>query len=145
MTHRPVPTQPQPASGRTRRRILPTRRTLAALSGLAAVLTATIGLAPVASATMPPPPPATSIAPPPPTPAPPAFPLWAVVAILAGTVVLSAATALITLSLEHLRRARRTQPGVTASPGDASTGTPDPEAGQLDMISSHQYAAQRDR
>jgi hypothetical protein len=33
------------------------------------------------------------------------FPLWAIVAIVAATVILSIATTLITLTLEHMRRA----------------------------------------
>jgi hypothetical protein len=35
------------------------------------------------------------------------FPLWAVIAIVAATVILSVATTLITLAIEHMHRARR--------------------------------------
>ena len=54
--------------------------------------------------------PVTDPVPPPLPPAPPAahLPLWAVITIVAATAVLSVATTLITLSLEHRHRARRT-------------------------------------
>jgi hypothetical protein len=115
MIHRPASSQPRLAG----RGIARTGRTLTTFSGLAAFLTAAIGLAPAASAThVPPGPPV----PPPATTAAAHFPLWAVIAIVAATVVLSAATTLITLSLEHLHRARRT-PAATAQP-PASAQTP---------------------
>jgi hypothetical protein len=41
------------------------------------------------------------------------FPLLVIVALVAGTVVLSVATTLVTLSLEHMRRARRTPAAAT--------------------------------
>ncbi len=137
MNHRPAPSQPRPA-GRG------LRRTLTALSGLAVFLTAAFGFAPAALATLPPPEP--SVAPPPPPPpavAPAHFPLWAIVAILAATVALSVATTLVTLALEHLRQARRTaaatpEPQTGAPPPST---TPQPEAGQGEILSSHHYAA----
>jgi len=88
---------------------------LAALSGLAVFLTAGIGLAPAALAALPPPEPSFAPVPPPPPAAvvPAHFPLWAIVAIVAATVILSVATTLITLSLEHMRRARHTPAAAT--------------------------------
>ena len=105
MIHRPAPTQPHLAKCGIPR----TRRTLTALSGLAAFLTAAIGLAPTASATLPPPEPSAAPVPPPPPPVTVAahFPPWAIAAMLAATIVLSVATTLITLALEHTRWARR--------------------------------------
>jgi hypothetical protein len=140
MIHRPEP--PQPCL--SERGTWPTRRTLAALGGLAAFLTAAIGLAPAASAALPPPEPsAAPVPPPPPTAAPTHFPLWAIVAMVAVTVVLSVATTLITLSLEHLRQARRTQ--AAAAETQASTPspvtTPEAEARQGEVLSSHHYTA----
>jgi hypothetical protein len=118
MIHRPAPSQPRLAG----RGIARTRRALTTFSGLAAFLIAAIGLAPAASATHVPPGPPVPPPPPPATTAAAHFPLWAVIAIVAATVVLSAATTLITLSLEHLHRARRT-PAATAQP-PASAQTP---------------------
>ena len=111
MNHRPASSQPRPP----RRGIPGTRRMLAALGGLAVFLTAAIGLAPAAWATLPPPePPAAPVPPPPLAAAAPAhFPLWAIVTIVAATVILSIATTLITLSLEHMHRARRTPAAAT--------------------------------
>ena len=121
MIHRPASSQPRPAG----RGIPRTRRTLTSLAGLAVFLTAAIGLAPAASATRLPPPGRGLAPPPPPPPATAAahFPLWAVIAIVAATVVLSVATTLITLSLEHLRRARRT-PAATAEPQTCADNPP---------------------
>jgi len=111
MNHRPASSQPPPP----RRGIPRTRRMLAALSGLAVFLTAGIGLAPAALAVLPPPEPSFAPVPPPPPAAvvPAHFPLWAIVAIVAATVILSVATTLITLSLEHMRRARHTPAAAT--------------------------------
>jgi len=113
MIHRPASSQPRPARRGTPR----TRRTLTALSGLAVFLTAAIGLAPAASAIRVPPPGGGGAPPPspPPTTVAAHFPLWAVIAIVAATVVLSVATTLVTLSLEQMRRARRT-PAAVAEP-----------------------------
>jgi hypothetical protein len=140
------PTSPQPR--RAGRGISRTRRTLTTLSGLAAFITAAIGLAPAASATHVPPP-GGGGAPPPPPPATTAaahFPLWAIIAMVAATVVLSVATTLITLSLEHLRRDRRT-PAAAAGP-QASAQTPpataEPVAEQAEILTSHQHLAGND-
>ncbi|HEX7269735.1 MAG TPA: hypothetical protein VF256_20250 [Streptosporangiaceae bacterium] len=74
------------------------------------------------------------------------FPLWAVVAMVAGVLVLSVATTLITLSLEHLRRARR-MPAATTEP-QAGVPTPatmaEPEAGQGEILSSYPHLAHYD-
>jgi hypothetical protein len=72
--------------------------------------------------------------------------VWAIVAILAATVVLSVATTLVTLALKHFRPARRT---LTAATGpQASTDTPsvtaEPEAGDGEILTSHDYLAERD-
>jgi hypothetical protein len=49
------------------------------------------------------------------------LPLWAVVAMMAATVVLSIATTLITLAVEHMRRARHT-PAVAADLPSVAVG-----------------------
>jgi hypothetical protein len=98
MNRHPAPPQP---------RHIP--RTLSGLGGLAVCLAASVALAPAAQATPAPP---THSLPPVPPPPPPAtvpaaqFPLWAIAAILAATIVLSVGTTLITLALEHTRWAR---------------------------------------
>jgi len=129
MTHRPASSQP----GRAGRGIARTRRAFTALGGLAVLLTAAIGLAPAALASIPPLPPGTPAPPPPPSTAAPAhLPLWAVVAMVAATVVLSVATTLITLAAENMRRARHTPAAAAglqpAAPSSATT--PAPEAGR---------------
>ena len=120
MTHRPASSQQRRAG----RGIPRTRQAFTALAGLAALLTLAIGFAPAASAS-PWPPPEPSVPPPPPPPpaaaAPAHLPLWAVVAIVAATVVLSVATTLITLAAEHIRRARHT-PAVAADLPSVATG-----------------------
>lgn len=141
MIHRPAPSQPRPARRGTPR--IP--RPLTALGGLAVFLTAAIGLAPAASAALPPPePPAVPVPPPPPPPTVSAqFPPWAIVAMVAATVVLAVATTLVTLALEHLRQARRTA-AATPEPqtGEPPPSTaPQPEARQGEILSSHHYAA----
>jgi hypothetical protein len=143
MTHQPAPPKPR----RARRGIPCAHRTLTTLGGLGVFLTAAIGLAPAAWATFPPPEP--PVAPPPsPTPAAAAAHLapWVVVAKVAGVVVLSVATTLITLSLEHLRRARR-MPAVATEP-QAGVPTPattaEPEAEQGEILSSHADLADYD-
>ena len=100
MNHPPAPPQ--------QRRTPFTRRTLARLSGLAVLLAAAIGLAPAALATPPPPEPSLAPVPPPLPPAavPAHFPPWAIAVFLAATIILSAATTLITLALDRSRRAR---------------------------------------
>jgi len=59
--------------------------------------------------------------------------------MVAGVVVLSVATTLITLSLEHLRRARRMPATATEPPIVASTPatTDDLQAGEGEILSSH--------
>ena len=61
---------------------------------------------------------------------------------MAATVVLSVATTLITLSLEHMRRARRTAatPVPQAGPPTPSA-TAEPPAGQGDILSSRHHLA----
>jgi hypothetical protein len=82
-------------------------------TGLAAAAIASLAGAPPALAIPLPPPGGGTGSPPPPPPSTTAaahLPLWAVVTIMAATAVLSVATTLITLSLEHRRGARRTGP-----------------------------------
>ena len=123
MIHRPSHrSQPHDATSRA------SRRTLAGLGGLAVFLAAAIGLAPAAWAT--PAPPEPSFAPVPPLPPPAAvpahFPPWAIAAILAATIVLSVATTLITLALEHTRWARREAAAIQPREPHASTPSRDP-------------------
>jgi hypothetical protein len=69
------------------------------------------------------------------------LPLWTVVAIVTATVVLSVATTLVTLSLEQMRRSRRT-PAAAADPQARAlipSATAGPQAGHADLISSHHY------
>ena len=139
MFHQPASSQQRRAgrgSGRT-------RQALTVLGTLAVVLTPAIGLAPAASASVPHWPSSVPAPPPPPaTTAPAHLPLWAVVAIVAATVVLSVATTLITLAAEHMRRARHT-PAVAAGPQPGAPSpsvTPGPEAGPGEVLASHHYA-----
>jgi hypothetical protein len=144
MINRPAPSEPHLAG----RSISRTRRTLATFGGLAVFLTAAFGFAPAASAVRLPPPGGAPVAPPPPpaTTAAAHFPLWAVIAMVAATVVLSVATTLVTLSLDHLRRARRT-PAVAADP-QAHAQTPSitagPKAEQGELLTGHHYVAGHD-
>jgi hypothetical protein len=133
MIHRPASPQPRLAG----RGIPRTRRTLTTLSGVTAFLTAAIGLAPAASAIRLPPPGGGGAPPPPPPPITVTahFPLWAVIAIVTATVVLSVATTLVTLALAHLHYARRT-PSATAGAQAArqtppATAEPEPEQGTI--------------
>lgn len=142
MSRRPPSSPPRRAGRGT----LSTRRALTALGGLAVLLTSAIGLAPAASAALPPLPPGPATTPipsPPPAAATPAhLPLWAVVALVAGTVVLSIATTLITLGVEHLRRARHT-PAAAADPQAAvpsASATSGPEAGQGEILGTYHMA-----
>jgi hypothetical protein len=143
MIHRPASSQPRLA----RRGIWRPRRTLTTLSGLAVFLTAAIGLAPAASAALPPPePPAPVPSPPPPITVPAHLPLWAIIAIVAATVVLSVATTLVTLSLEQMRRARYA-PAAAAEPRagvQTLSATAEPEAGHGEILASHQHLADYD-
>ena len=144
MIHRSAASQPD----RALRGVPRTRRTLTAFSGLAVLLTVAIGFAPAASATHVPP--GAPGVPPPPPPPPAAaaahFPLWAVIAIVATTVVLSVATTLVTLSLEHMRRARHAgEPDAEPWAGDQPPATTaEPAAEQGEILASHHYAADYD-
>jgi hypothetical protein len=70
------------------------------------------------------------------------FPLWAVIAIVVATVVLSVATTLVTLSLEQMRRARSTPAAVPEPQAGAQvpSRTAEPEAEQGEILASHHYA-----
>ena len=144
MIHRSAASQPD----RALRGIPRIRRALTTLSGLAVFLTVAIGFAPAASAIRLPPPGGggAPLPPPPSTTAAAHFPLWAVIAVVAATVVLSVATTLVTLSLPHLRRARRT-PAVAADP-QAHAQTPSitagPKAEQGELLTGHHYVAGHD-
>jgi len=142
MIHRPAPPQPRLAA----RGIPRTRRSLTISGGLGVFLAAVIGLAPAASAThVPPGPPVAPPVPPPPpavTTVAAHFPLWAVIAIVAATVVLSVATTLVTLAIEHMHRARRT-PAAMAPPqagAQAPSATAEPEAEPAGIL-SRQHSA----
>ena len=145
MIHRSAASQPDHAL----RGIPRTRRALSTLSGLAVFLIVAIGFAPAASATHVPPG-APGVPPPPPLPPPAAaaahFPLWAVIAIVAATVVLAVATTLVTLSLEQMRRARRTPAAVTEPQAGVQvpSSTAEPESEQGEILASHRYAAGHD-
>jgi hypothetical protein len=58
---------------------------------------------------------------------------------VAATAVLSVATTLIPLTLEHRYRARRTPAAAPAAPTRPATA--EPPAGQGDILSSHQHQA----
>jgi hypothetical protein len=139
MIHRSASSQPRPAG-----RGIPRIRRWAAGVAMAAI--ASLAGAPAALAVPLPPPGGvvTDPVPPPPPPAPAAahLPLWAVVTIVAATAVLSVATTLITLALEHKRQAHRTPaaagPQLDTQPPSATT---EPPAGQGDILSSHQHQA----
>ena len=140
MIHHSASSQPRPAG-----RGIPRARRWAV--GLAVAALASLAGAPAALAGPLPPPggAVTDPVPPPPPPAPAAahLPLWTVVAIVVATAVLSVATTLITLALEHRRRARRT-PAATAglsAGAQIPSATAEPPAGQDDILSSHQHQA----
>ena len=111
-------------------------------TGLVVAAMAFLGGAPAALAVPLPPPDGGGPALPPPPPTAAAYlPLWAVVAIVTATVVLSVATTLVTLSLEQMRRSRRT-PTTAADPqarASIPSATAGPQAGHADLISSHHY------
>jgi len=150
MTHRPASSQQRRAG----RGIARTRRALTALGSLAVLLTAAIGVAPAASASLPPLPagplPTLPPGPPPASPssaaAPAHLPLWAVLAIVAGTIVLSVATTLITLAAERIRRSRPTQAATadTQPVAPGSSATSDLGAGPGEILASHHYTAGHD-
>jgi hypothetical protein len=139
MIHRSAPAWPRPAG-----RGIPRIRRWA--TGLAVAAIASLAGAPAALA-VPLPPPGGAVTdpvspPPPPAAAAAYLPLWAVVAIVAATAVLSVATTLITLALEHRRRARRTPAAAGPQPGaQTPSATAGPPAGQGDILSSHQRQA----
>jgi hypothetical protein len=64
---------------------------------------------------------------------------------VAATAILSVATTLITLSLEHRHRARRT-PAAAGPQADmqSPSATAEPPTGQGDILSSHQHPAGHD-
>jgi hypothetical protein len=138
MNHHPAPS---PQRHRNARRAPYTRRTLARFSGLAVLLAAAIGLAPAALATPPPPePPVAAVPPPPLTGAAPAqFPLWAIAVFLAATVILSAATTLITLAVDRTRRARDEALAAPEPPPRARDHFTSPARynGDVEIIDSH--------
>jgi hypothetical protein len=142
MIHHSAPSRPRPA-GRGIARI----RRLAA--GLAIAAIASLAGAPAALARPLPPPgaPVTDPVPPPPPPAPSAahLPLWAVITIVAATIVLSAGTTLITLAVEHRHHARRTPAAAGPQAGlQPPSATAEPPAGQGEILSSHQHPAGHD-
>ncbi len=66
--------------------------------------------------------------------------------MVAATVALSVATTLVTLSLEHMHRARRA-PAVATEPQAGEqppSTTAEPEAEQGEILASHHYAAKYD-
>ena len=144
MIHHSASFRPHPAGrGIPRTRRWATGLAVAALASLAGAPAALAGVLPPPGGAV------TDPVPPPPPPAPAAayLPLWAVVAIVAATAVLSVATTLITLALEHRRRARRT-PAATAglsAGAQIPSATAEPPAGQGEILSSHQHLAGYDR
>jgi len=128
MTHQPASSPPRRA-GRGIPRIgrWPTGLTLTAAVFLA-------GAPPALAVPLPPTDGGGPVIPPPPVTMAAYLPLWAVVAMVTGTVVLSVATTLITLSLEHMRRARRT-----------SAAAAEPQAEKGDILTSHHYLPGRNR
>jgi hypothetical protein len=66
--------------------------------------------------------------------------------MVAAVVVLSVATPLITLSLDHQRQARRTPAAAAEPPAVAPTPatTADPKAGQGEILTSHPNPANYD-
>ena len=141
MSHHSASSQPRPAG-----RGIPRIRRWAA--GLAVAAIASLAGAPAALA-VPLPPPGGAVTDPVPPPPPPSataaayLPLWAVVTIVAATAVLSVATTLITLSLEHRLRGRRTPASAPGSPPGSPTrpATAEPPAGQGEILSSHRHLA----
>jgi hypothetical protein len=142
MTHPPAPAHRRPA----RRGVPRTGQMITSLSGLAALLAVAIGLAPAASAMNVPPPGisgATVAPPPPPSPAtavPAHLPLWAILTMIAATVLLSVATTLITLSLAHRRRAPVPAP---ERPAASAAVIPEQETAQDDALTGRLQAARQ--
>jgi hypothetical protein len=113
------PRRPQYRPGSHAQRPLPAaRRALTDLGGLLLALAGGAGVGPVTSATPAPPKPPVGPPPAPPPVTAPGLPLWAVLVILGGTITLSAATTLITLSLRSIWR-RPQSPTRPLAPGEA--------------------------
>jgi hypothetical protein len=97
----------------------------------------------------PPPEPSATTAPPPPPPVIVSahFPLWAIVAMVAATVVLSVATTLITLALAHLHQVRRAPAATPETQVNmpAPLTTAEPEAEQAEIVTSRPRAVGYDR
>ena len=95
------------------------RRILTSLFGLALAATTITALAPAASAHIVAPPDGGDSVPAPPLPVPNSsgLPTWAIVAIVVGTIMVAAATTLVTLAVARTRQPRpfQTTPG-TAQP-----------------------------
>jgi|SRR5215510_8408861 len=110
------PPRPHPCPGaRHPRRLLPAARgALTVLGALLLSLAAATAVAPAASATPPPPEPPPGPPPPPLTVPPAGLPLWAVLAIVGGTITLAAGTTLITLALQPTAPGRRPRPPARA-------------------------------
>jgi hypothetical protein len=109
------------------------------LSGLAAFLAATIGLASVASAAyLPPDPVGPSVVPTPQvTMEIDQLPMWVISAMVAGTVLLSVATTLATLSLARLRERRLPAPDEARVSVPIPASSPEHQPGQDDILLSH--------
>jgi hypothetical protein len=135
MIHQLASSQPRPAGrGIPRMRWRAAGLVVAALAFLAGAPAAlAVPLPPTDGGGTPPPPPSITAA--------AHLPLWAVAAMVAATVVLSVATTLVTLSLEHGRQARRTAAAAAESQAGAQTPSTMAElqAGHADIISSHHY------
>jgi hypothetical protein len=115
-------------------------RVITTLGGLTAFLAATIGLASVASAAYLPPDPVGPSAVPTPQQATAAIgqlPLWVIAAMVAGTVLLSAATTLATLSLARLRERRLLAPDEAKVSVPIPASSPEHQPGQDDILLSH--------
>lgn len=138
MNHPPAPRQPCPAGFGIPR----ARRALTSLSRLAVFLAPAIGLVVAAPGRLPQEPSGAPAPPPPPsTGAPAHVPLWAVVAMVAGTVVLSVATTLITLAVERMRRTRH----IPAAEPESRTSAAEPKDTQAQIPGSPQHAASNDK
>jgi len=118
VTDQPRHPQYRPRSRHARQPLPAARRALTDPGGLLLALPAAAGVAPAASATSAPSGPPVGPPPAPPTVTAPGLPLWAVLVILGGTITLSAATTLITLSLRSTWR-RPGSPPHPLAPGAA--------------------------
>lgn len=141
MNHQPVPSQPTLWTRGV-------RRIRQWATALAVAATASVTVAPVALAQRLPPPgggTGDTVIPPPPPASPPAahLSLSAVVALVVATAVLSAATTLITLALEHRHAARHAlaAPATPRGPQAPQPAATDPLVGHADILSSHRHWA----